>query len=143
MMGANLHTTTAETLAHGEPDEVFAGVERLVEGLWPSMTEQIVVDRPARLVHSVSTEGAVLDSWLTWELTATDSRHWTRVRLVHDEADTAAGPPPELDIVLRLLLESLDFSEPFAQGGMTIGHAEGSRLSCASRSPNVNPVLRN
>ena len=65
----NLHTTVAETLVAGERSDVFAAVVELVAGLWPGMTEVVLLEPPARLVHSVSTAGDEIDGWVTWELT--------------------------------------------------------------------------
>jgi hypothetical protein len=81
-------------------------VVELVDRLWPAMTEVALSDPPAELLLAVSS-----DCWLTWEL-AEAGPSSTRVRVVHDEADTSAGPAPELDAVLALLAEAVRAGTP-------------------------------
>jgi hypothetical protein len=102
----SLITTVAQTLVPGDPRGVMELVESLVEHLWPHSTETVLAEPPRLLMHSVSSWPDGIDAWLTWELTAFGSTGWTIVRLIHDEADTSPGPPPELDILLRLVAES-------------------------------------
>ena len=110
--GAGLHTSSAETLVDADRETAFTAVSALVGRLWPGRTAVVVTEAPGLLVHTVTAEpgGGDVDAWLTWELTpspAPASDCSTRVRLVHDEADTTAGPPPELDTVLGLLVQAL------------------------------------
>lgn len=111
-MRSALHTTEAETLVRADQAMVFVAIGRLVERLWGGMTEVTMSDPPRLLTHTVTAElgSPDVDAWLTWEVTASASASWTRLRLVHDEADLSPGPAPELDIVLTLLHDELELA---------------------------------
>ena len=104
-MNDGLTTTTAQTLVPGDRRAVFSLIESLVDHLWAGTTEVVHAEAPSVLMHTVEDVGGV-DVWLTWELTSVGTTGWTLVRLIHDEADTSPGPPPELEILLTLLGES-------------------------------------
>lgn len=107
-----LRSTEATTLVHATRETVFSAVDHLVGRLWPGMAEMVVVERPRQLLHTVNTADGDIDGWVTWELVTAGVGSWTRVRLVHDEADTADDLPPELDALLELLIESLEDPVP-------------------------------
>jgi hypothetical protein len=108
MMTAPLNSTVAYACVAGDIASVYAAVHRLTQRLWAGMTEVVHADPPRVLLHHVAIEGDDIDAWLTWELAPTGpSDSWTEVRLLHEELDTSSGPPPELDQVLTLLVESL------------------------------------
>ena len=86
---------------------VFAAVARVLERLAPLRAEVVASDPPVRVVQAVSMKQDEVDAWLTWELRSVGDGSWTYVRLVHDEVDTLAGPPPDLEPVLTLLSELL------------------------------------
>jgi hypothetical protein len=102
-----LHTTTAEAVVDAERDVVFAAVPRLLEQLPPLRAAVVASDPPLRVLHSVSTGTEEVDAWLTWEMQSVGDGSRTRVRLVHDEVDTSAAPPPDLEPLLTLLAERL------------------------------------
>jgi len=108
-MKANLHTTTAESLVKADLWTVFSAIGRLLERVWGGRTEVLSAEAPILLFHTVTAgQGSDdVDAWLSWELSTSGSAGWTCVRLVHDEADTSPGPPPELDAVLALLLQEV------------------------------------
>ena len=106
-----LHTTTAEAVIEAERDVVFAAVPRVLEKLPPLRAEVVASDPPIRVLQAVSTDEDEVDAWLTWELRSLGDGSRTHVRLVHDEVDTFAGPPPELEPLLTLLSELLATSE--------------------------------
>jgi hypothetical protein len=102
-----LRTVEAECVVRADRPTAFAAVGRLVVRLWGAGAEVALEDAPYMVVHTVSAEGGGdVDAWLTWELSETGGG-WTKVRLVCDEADTGAAPPPELDRVLDLLRTSI------------------------------------
>jgi methanogenic corrinoid protein MtbC1 len=102
MTDGGLHSAEAQAVVPGDAEVVFDGIVALVERLWAMSVRTILSERPVRLMHSVSGGDEAGDVWLTWELRAADAST-TRVRLVHEEADTSAGPPAELEAVLGLL----------------------------------------
>ncbi|MFP5318822.1 MAG: hypothetical protein ACLGI2_11105 [Acidimicrobiia bacterium] len=107
-MNSPLNSTAVYASVAGDMAAVYAAVERLVERLWPGMTEVVLADPPRILLHHVAGQPHDVDAWLTWELApAGPAASWTELTLLHDELDTSAGPPPELDRVLALLVESL------------------------------------
>lgn len=107
-MTSPFNSTVAYASIAGTPETVYAAVERLIERLWSGMSELVLADPPRLLLHRVGSEHDDVGAWLTWELAPTGpSGSWTQLRLLHDELDTSAGPPPELDQVLSLLVESL------------------------------------
>lgn len=107
-MTSPLNSTAVYASVAGDMAAVYAAVERLVERLWPGMTEVVIADPPRILLHHVASEPHDVDAWLTWELAPTGpAGTWTELTLLHDELDTSAGPPPELDRVLALLVESI------------------------------------
>lgn len=112
-MTSPLNSTAAYACVAGDMAAVYAAVERVVERLWPGMTEVVLADRPRILLHHVAIEPDEIDAWLTWELEPVGPNgSWTELRLLHDELDTSAGPPPELDLVLAMLGESLAAATP-------------------------------
>ena len=68
----------------------------------------------------------------------------TKVRLVHDEPDTAVAPPPELDAVLDLLWASI---KVVRDGDATTDHAGGGPnlvgLSCMLAMVHRSPSRTN
>jgi hypothetical protein len=103
-----LNSTIAHASVVGDPATVYAAAYNLIERLWPGTNEIVLADPPRLLMHRVSSGGDDVDAWLTWDFRpAGPSSSWTELRLVHEELDTSAGPPPELDHVLALLGESL------------------------------------
>lgn len=103
-----LNSTVAYASVVGDTHAVYSAVERLIDRLWSGMTEVVLAQPPHLLLHRVSSAPDDIDAWLTWEFIPTGpSDSWTELRLVHEELDTSAGPPPELDEVLALLVESL------------------------------------
>ena len=106
-----LHTTTAEAVIDAERDVVFAAVPRVLEKLPPLRAEVVASDPPIRVLQAVSTDEDEVDAWLTWELRSVGDGSRTRVRLVHDEVDTSAGPPPDLEPLLTLLADLLATSD--------------------------------
>ena len=108
-MNDGLVTTTAQTLVPGDRATVFALIESLTENLWPGATDAALAHSPSFMLHTVTDEAGGIAAWLTWELASIGTTGWTLVRLVHDEADTSPGPPPELEILLTLLTESATF----------------------------------
>lgn len=105
-MNDGLTTTTAQTLVPGDRRTVFSLIQSLADHLWGGSTEVVLADEPSVFMHTLEGEVAGVDAWLTWELTSVGSTGWTLVRLIHDEADTTPGPPPDLEILLTLLAES-------------------------------------
>ena len=97
----------AEAVVPAAGPVAYAAVGRLIELLWVGRTEVVRAEPPTLLVHTVvPTPGSDdVDAWLTWELAPSASDASTRVRLICDEADTSNGPPPELDEVLRRLVD--------------------------------------
>ena len=107
-MTSPLNSTVAYASVAADTATVYGAVERLVERLWPGMTEVVLADPPQILLHHVASSMGDIDVWLTWELAPTGpSGSWTELRLLHDELETAPAPPPELERVLAMLLESL------------------------------------
>ncbi len=107
-MSNALNTTVAHASVAADIGTVYAAVENLVERLWPGMTEVVVAAAPRFLLHRVSIDGQDVDAWLTWELAPVGpASSWTELHILHDEVDTSGGPPPELDQVITLLVESL------------------------------------
>lgn len=107
-MNNALNATVAHASVAGDVATVYAAVQRLTERLWPGMTEVIIADEPHLFLHRVSIDGQDVDAWLTWEFTpAGPASSWTELRLCHEELDSSAGPPPELDDILNLLVASL------------------------------------
>ena len=102
-----LHTTTAEAVIEAERDVVFAAVPRVLEKLPPLRAEVVASDPPIRVFQAVSTDEDEVDAWLTWELQSVGDGSRTHVRLVHDEVDTSAAPPPDLEPLLTLLADLL------------------------------------
>ncbi|MFP5318749.1 MAG: hypothetical protein ACLGI2_10705 [Acidimicrobiia bacterium] len=105
-MNDGLTTTTAETLVPGDRRTVFSLIESLADHLWGGSTEVVLADAPSLFMHALEVDARGVDAWLTWELTSLGTTGWTIVRLIHDEADASPGPPPELEILLTLLVES-------------------------------------
>ena len=108
-----LHTTTAEAVIEAERDVVFAAVPRVLEKLPPLRAEVVASDSPIRVLQAVSTDEDEdeVDAWLTWELQSVGDGSRTHVRLVHDEVDTSAAPPPDLEPLLTLLADLLASSD--------------------------------
>jgi hypothetical protein len=106
-MSPGLHTAVAEVVAPADPTVTYAAVGRLVDLLWDGRTEVLSAEPPAVFVHTVvAAPGSDdVDAWLTWEVAPATPEGSTRVRLTCDEADISDGPPPELDEVLRLLVD--------------------------------------
>ena len=106
-MRPGLGTAVAEAVVPAVRPVAYAAVGRLIELLWLGRTEVVRAEPPTLLVHTVvPTPGSDdVDAWLSWELTPVASEASTGVRLTCDEADTSEAPAPELDEVLRLLVE--------------------------------------
>jgi hypothetical protein len=102
-----LHTTTAEAVIEAQRDVVFAAVPRVLEKLPPLRADVVASDLPIRVLQAVSTDEDEVDAWLTWELQSVGDGSRTHVRLVHDEVDTSAAPPPDLEPLLTLLADLL------------------------------------
>jgi hypothetical protein len=107
-MTTPLNSTATYVSVAGDIATVYAAVQEVIEHLWPGMSEVVHADPPRLLLHHVAGQGGDVDAWLTWELVPTGpGGSWTELRLLHEELDTSVGPPPELDQVLTLLVESL------------------------------------
>lgn len=107
-MSYPLNTTVAHASVAGDVATVYGAVQDLIARMWPGMTEIVVAAEPRLVLHRVSGGGEGVDAWLTWELRPVGpSSSWTEVRILHEELDSASGPPPGLDRVLELLIEQL------------------------------------
>ena len=112
-MSAALRTAVAETVVPASRPLAYAAVGRPIDLLWGGRSDVVRAEPPTLLVHTVvpAPGSDDVDAWLTWEFAPATSEASTEVRLTCDEADTSEGPAPELDGVLRLLMELTTRSE--------------------------------